>query len=142
MTRVTPRLAVGCRADLEDLRGRVVEAATAAGFAAVEVTRLTTAVSEIARNALVHGGGGEATVARLRRGDRVGLRVVVDDDGPGIANVAEAFRDGFTTHPSSMGMGLGGARRLVDHLEVASRPGEGTRVTLLAWRRRQVGDDE
>lgn len=103
------------------------------GFSLVDQTKLVTAASEIARNTVVHGGGGVAELHVLERGPRRGLRLVFEDHGPGIADLELALRDGYTTG-SGLGLGLGGARRLVNEFELQSEPGEGTRVTLTRWK--------
>ncbi|RME80505.1 MAG: anti-sigma regulatory factor [Caldilineae bacterium] len=103
------------------------------GYRLIAQTRLATAVSELARNALDYGGGGVARLEKVQNGSREGIRVVIEDRGPGIADVEQAMRDGYTTG-SGMGLGLGGARRLVDEFEIWSQPGQGTRVTIVQWR--------
>jgi serine/threonine-protein kinase RsbT len=97
------------------------------------LTKVVTAVSEIARNTLVYGGGGTATLEILQVMGRKCLRMTFSDNGPGIANLEKALTDGFTTG-SGMGLGLGGAKRLVDDFELDSKPGEGTRVVLTKWK--------
>jgi serine/threonine-protein kinase RsbT len=99
----------------------------------VDQTKLITAASELGRNALVHGGGGAVRITLAHSGHRVGLRLTFTDRGPGMADVEQALTDGFTTG-SGMGLGLGGARRLVHEFKLESRPGEGTQVTILRWK--------
>ena len=99
----------------------------------VDRTEIVTAASELARNVLVHGGGGEARLSVLQEGIRRGLRVVFEDHGPGIPDVALAMQDGYTTG-GTLGLGLGGAKRLVNDFDIVSVPGEGTRVTITRWR--------
>jgi serine/threonine-protein kinase RsbT len=107
---------------------------TDAGFGLVEQTKLVTAASEIARNALVHGGAdATARLEQITNGAKVGLRLVIEDRGKGIADIAQALVDGYTT-AKGMGLGLGGAKRLVDEFSIVSKAGEGTRVTLARWR--------
>lgn len=103
------------------------------GFGLVEQTKLVTATSEIARNTATHGGGGTARLEALNDGLRRGLRITFEDKGPGIADVEQALRDGFSTG-AGLGLGLGGARRLSNEFEIYSRVGEGTRVVLTRWR--------
>ena len=103
------------------------------GFRLVDLTKMVTAASEIARNTLDYGGGGTVLLERLEADGRPGLRLTFEDQGPGIADVERALQDGFTTG-SGMGMGLGGARRLVNEFEIASTPGVGTRVQLTRWK--------
>ena len=103
------------------------------GFNLVEQTKIVTAASEIARNTLEHGGGGEVTLDAVSDTGRRGLRLIFEDKGPGIENVDQALKDGFTTG-AGLGLGLGGARRLSSEFSIDSRPGEGTRITLTRWR--------
>ncbi len=119
--------------DIVRVRKRVRECAAELGFGVLVQTRLMTAASEIVRNALKYGGGGGARLQVLLDGARPGLRLVVEDGGPGIADVEQALTDGFTTG-GGMGLGLGGTRRLVDDFELWSRVGEGTRVTVTQWK--------
>lgn len=105
------------------------------GLTTLEATKFVTAASELARNTLVHGGGGTMTITEVRRDGRAGLQLEFDDEGPGIADVSEALRDGFTT-AGSLGLGLGGARRLVGEFDISSRPGAGTHVRITQWKRR------
>jgi serine/threonine-protein kinase RsbT len=102
-------------------------------FSLVDQTKIITAASEIARNTLDYGGGGTVRLESLNDDDRRGLRLTFDDKGPGIENIGQALKDGFTTG-SGLGLGLGGAKRLVNEFEIVSRPGEGTRVVLTRWR--------
>jgi serine/threonine-protein kinase RsbT len=102
-------------------------------FGLVDQTKIVTAASELARNTLDYGRGGTLTIAALVDGSRRGLKLVFDDHGPGIPDVAMALRDGYTTG-KGMGLGLGGARRLVHEFDIVSRPGEGTCVTIVRWR--------
>jgi serine/threonine-protein kinase RsbT len=120
-------------ADIVIARQRVRAQAQALRFSLVDQTKLVTAASELARNALVHGGGGTMRIEVLDRSPRCGLRIVFEDQGPGIADVELALRDGYTTG-GGLGLGLGGSKRLVNEFEVDSRPGEGTRVTVVRWK--------
>ena len=115
------------------VRQSVRDMARSQGFGLVDQTKLVTAASELARNCLIHGGGGTCRIEVVQGGDRTGLKLTVSDSGPGIADVSEALRDGFTTI-SGLGLGLGGARRLVHEFNIDSRPGEGTTVTAVRWR--------
>ena len=99
----------------------------------VDQTKIVTAASELGRNLLVYGGGGEVRLTILQEGVRRGLRAVFEDHGPGIPDIALAMKDGYTTG-KSMGLGLGGSKRLVNDFEIVSKPGEGTRVTITRWR--------
>lgn len=103
------------------------------GFSLIDQTKLVTAASELARNTVVYGGGGQLGMEMLDSGGRRGLRLVFEDQGPGIPDVEKALKDGYTTG-SGLGLGLGGARRLVNEFAIDSRPGEGTRITVVKWK--------
>ena len=107
--------------------------AVEAGFSLVDQTKIVTAASELARNAVVHGGGGTMHLEALSSGARRGLRLVFEDKGPGIEDIDKAMQDGFTTG-GGLGLGLSGAKRLSSEFEITSRVGEGTRVTITRWR--------
>ena len=130
----TARAALPVRSDVDLMAVREAArgAAAEAGFSLVNQTKLVTAVSELARNALVHGGGGKVFVEPVQQGALRGVRLVVSDHGPGIADIEEALTDGHTTG-QGLGLGLGGARRLVDEFRIESAPGEGTSVTIAMW---------
>jgi len=119
--------------DVVTARQAVREHAVEIGFSLVDQTKIVTAASEIARNTVVHGGGGIMTIERLQDGRRVGLQLVFEDRGPGITDISQALKDGFTTG-TGLGLGLGGARRLSNDFEIVSTPGEGTRVRIVRWR--------
>lgn len=102
-------------------------------FSLVDQTKIVTAVSEIARNALIYGGGGQLTIEAVFDGVRKGLRLTIEDKGRGIADLDRALQDGFTTG-TGMGLGLGGAKRLMDEFEVHSDIGRGTKVTMTKWK--------
>ncbi|MEP6790561.1 MAG: anti-sigma regulatory factor [Ramlibacter sp.] len=121
--------------DLGKARRLVMAWATQLDFNSLERTKLVTAASELGRNALVHGKGGTMTIAQVQAGAKTGLQLEFTDGGPGIPDIAQAMTDGYST-AKSMGVGLGGARRLVSEFEINSRPGEGTRVTIKQWKRR------
>ena len=103
------------------------------GFSLVDQTKLVTAASELARNAITHGGGGKMDLEVLDAGSKQGLRLTFTDQGPGIADVDQALQDSFTTG-GGLGMGLGGAKRLVNEFDIRSKPGEGTQVTVTRWK--------
>ncbi len=103
------------------------------GFTLVDQTKIVTAASELARNTLIHGGGGVTRLEALQEGERRGLRLTFADKGPGIPDVPQALRDGFTTG-SGLGLGLGGARRLSNEFDITSTPGQGTRVRITRWK--------
>ena len=119
--------------DVVRLRQLVRDWAKGLGFSLVDQTKLVTAASELGRNTVIYGGGGTASLEQLSDGARRGLRVVFSDQGPGIADLQQAMRDGFTSG-SGLGLGLGGAKRLVDHFEIDSAPGRGTRITIAKWK--------
>ena len=102
-------------------------------FSLVDQTKMVTAASELARNALVHGGGGELVWEVLPRGIRRGCGWLSIDDGPGIANMELAMMDGWTSG-NGLGMGLSGAKRLVNEFDIESQVGAGTRVTITRWK--------
>jgi len=102
-------------------------------FSLVDQTKLVTAASELARNALDHGHGGEMTIEELSNGSKSGLRLTFADQGPGIADIEQALLDGFTSG-SGMGLGLGGSKRLVNEFSIESEVGKGTRVVVARWR--------
>jgi serine/threonine-protein kinase RsbT len=103
------------------------------GFSLVDQTKIVTAASELARNVLVHGAGGSVRLENLQENPRRGLRLVFEDQGPGIQDIDLAMRDGYTTG-GGLGLGLGGSKRLVNEFDIQSRPGEGTRVTITKWK--------
>jgi serine/threonine-protein kinase RsbT len=103
------------------------------GLSLVDQTKLVTAASELARNTVVYGGGGTLKLEQVEDGARRGLRLLFEDQGPGIPDVERAMQDGFTSG-GGLGLGLGGARRLVNEFHIDSRPGEGTRITVVKWK--------
>ena len=118
-------------------RQQARDAAKSLGFGMVDQSRITTAVSELARNVVRYATGsrGEVMISEVRSGDmRTGLEVVVRDEGPGIADVNQALRDGYTSG-QGLGMGLPGTKRLMDEMTIDSVPGRGTTVTIRKWRR-------
>ena len=117
--------------DVVNVRRRVRDVAGRLGFSLVDQTKVVTAASELARNTLIHGGGGAMELTMLN-GPRVGLRLSFQDKGPGIPDIELALRDGFTTG-SGLGLGLGGAKRLANEFEIVST-GEGTKVTVTRWK--------
>jgi len=119
--------------DVVAVRRTVREWAVASGFSLVDQTKIVTAASELARNTVLHGGGGTLRLEALNDGPRRGLRLVFEDRGPGIPDIDQALKDGFTT-AGGLGLGLGGARRLMKDFQIESQPGEGTRVTVARWK--------
>ena len=119
--------------DVVRLRQSVREHMIAAGFSLIDQTKMITAASELARNTLRYGGGGEAHMLKLMNGMRRGLSLAFIDHGPGIADMKLALTDGYTTG-GGMGLGLSGARRLADEFEIESSPGVGTTVKICKWK--------
>ena len=102
-------------------------------FSLVDQTKMVTAASELARNTVTYGGGGVLVWEMLADGVKKGLRLTFKDEGPGIANVSQAMTDGWTSG-GGLGLGLSGAKRLVNEFEIDTRPGQGTRVTITRWK--------
>ncbi len=120
--------------DIVAVRHAVRNAMAALGFSLVDQTKMVTAASELARNAVDYAGGGEARLESLNEADgRRGVRLTLEDHGPGIPDVELALKDGFTTG-GGLGLGLGGARRLVNQFQIDSKVGVGTRVTITRWK--------
>lgn len=113
-------------------RQRVRLQAQETGFSLLDQTKLVTAVSELARNIVVHAKEGKVSVFKTKAGDKTGLKVVFEDKGPGIPDIEKAMEEGFST-VGSIGIGLKGARRLVDEFDIKSFPGKGTTVTITKW---------
>ena len=120
-------------ADVVIARREVKNWAIRIGFGLVDQTKLVTACSELARNTLVYDGGGHMRLDEIDNAAKRGLRLVFMDDGPGIADIALALTDGYTSG-SGLGLGLGGAKRLSNEFEIVSAPGQGTRVTVARWK--------
>lgn len=127
------RIGVRTVDDIIKARQLVRDSAIAQGLSLVDQTKLVTAASEIARNTLVHGGGGGMRLETLNDGTRRGIRITFSDQGPGIADIALAMKDGYST-AGGLGLGLGGTKRLVNEFNIESEPGKGTTVTILRWR--------
>jgi len=119
--------------DVVIVRQRVRSLAVESGFPLVDQTKIVTAASELARNTVVHGQGGTVELEMLVEGARRGVRLTFTDHGPGIADISQAMKDGFTTG-GGLGLGLGGAKRLSSEFEIRSRAGEGTVVRIARWR--------
>lgn len=115
------------------VRQAVRKWATDLGFGLVDQTKIITAASELARNTLDYGRGGTVRLEALEEGGKRGLRLIFEDEGPGIVDLEKALTDGYTTG-KGMGMGLSGSRRLVNEFDIDSRIGEGTRVTITRWK--------
>ena len=126
-------IAVRGEQDIVTVRQRVRFMAVALKLSLVDQTKMVTAASELARNLWIYGGGGEVTMTEVANGARRGIRVDFVDHGPGISDIEQALRDGYTSG-SGMGLGLGGAKRLVNEFEIESAVGKGTRVSITRWK--------
>ena len=129
----TDSLPITAESDLVLMRQAVRTWAQELSFSVVDLTKLVTAASELGRNTLIHGKGGEVTLQVLQDEGRRGLRLTFEDRGPGIASIERAMEDGYTTG-TGLGLGLGGAKRLVGEFDIDSRVGEGTRIIVTRWR--------
>jgi serine/threonine-protein kinase RsbT len=119
--------------DVVMARQKVRQWAIELRFSLVDQTKLVTAASELARNTLDYGLGGEMAIEVVASGAKVGLRLTFEDHGPGIPDIQQALKDGYTSG-SGMGLGLGGSKRLVNEFEIQSEVGKGTRVTVVRWK--------
>lgn len=128
-------LSIASEDDVFLIRRKVRTLAEQRGFDAFATAALTTATSELGRNVLVHAGGGTAIVEEIMGSDRVGIRLIFRDQGPGIADVERALRGGYSTM-KSLGLGLSGSRRLVDEFHIDTTVGRGTVITITKWKRR------
>lgn len=126
-------MAVRTSDDVVRVRQAVRRHAIGAGFSLVDQTKIVTAASEIARNTVDYGGGGTLRIQVLREGVRRGVRLIFSDEGPGIADLDQALKDGYSTG-NGLGLGLSGARRLCNEFNVKSTLGKGTEVTLVRWK--------
>jgi serine/threonine-protein kinase RsbT len=120
--------------DIVAARQKARELATQVGFSGSDLTIIATAISEVARNIMVYANRGEVVLSAVQRGSQRGVLVIARDNGPGIADIELAMRDGFSTG-KSLGLGLPGARRLMDEFEIASEIGKGTTITMRKWTR-------
>lgn len=119
--------------DMVPFRSRVKEYATRIGMGLVNQTKLITAASELVRNMLRYAGGGDTLIEVVNKGRENGIRVTFSDQGPGIADVAMAMKDGFSSG-KSLGLGLPGSKRLVNEFDIQSTLGKGTTVMILKWK--------
>ncbi len=117
------------------VRKTIRDAATRLGFGLTDVTRIVTAGSELARNVFHYAGSGVMRWDEVENGDTIGIELVFEDHGPGIANIEQALEPGYSTS-GGLGMGLPGTRRLMDEFEIQSQVGVGTKVTVRKWRRK------
>jgi serine/threonine-protein kinase RsbT len=127
-------LPIAGNADVVMVRQRVRSVAVEVGLSLIDQTKVVTAASELARNALVYGGGGLARIEIVENGARRGLKLTFSDEGPGIPDIEQALTDGWTTG-TGLGLGLGGSRRLVDEFDLVSAPDKGTTATVTKWAR-------
>jgi serine/threonine-protein kinase RsbT len=127
------RIPVTIEADVVIVRQVVRRQAVDIKLSLVDQTKIVTAASELARNLLIYGGGGEVVIEVVQNGSRNGLQIFFADTGPGIPDIDLALKDGYTSG-SGMGLGLGGAKRLVNEFEIVSKPGEGTQITIRRWK--------
>lgn len=134
MTFENPReLPLTSQDDVVSVRQAVRARAVEVGLSLVDQTKIVTAASELARNTVIHGGGGMARIETAVDISKRGVRLTFEDRGPGIRDVEQAMKDGFTTG-SGLGLGLGGAKRLSNEFEIHSQPGQGTRIVILRWK--------
>jgi serine/threonine-protein kinase RsbT len=127
------RVAINSDQDIVLARQKGRAMAAELGFSSGDATLIATAISELARNIVSYAGRGEITLKNVQGSSRVGILVIAEDDGPGIPDIRQALRDGFSTS-GSLGLGLPGVRRLMDEFDIASQPGQGTTVTVKKWR--------
>ena len=127
-------LGIATEDDVLTVRRRARELAEQRKFDTFAIAAITTAVSELARNVLVHGKGGHAVIEEIEAGPRIGLRIAFIDDGPGIPDIPRVMVGGYST-ARSMGLGLSGSKRLVDEFAIESKVGGGTRITVTKWKR-------
>jgi serine/threonine-protein kinase RsbT len=127
------KLPILTSSDVVLARQKVRQWATEMKFTLVDQTKLVTAASELARNALEHGKGGHMVIEQVENSIKNGLKLVFEDQGPGIADIETALRDGYTSG-GGMGLGLGGSKRLVNDFHIESEPGKGTRITVVRWK--------
>lgn len=135
LTSRSETFAVRAAPDVVTVRQVVRSWCLSLGMGLVDLTKIVTAASEIARNTLDYGKGGTMLLEEVRDGFRAGVRLTFEDQGPGIADIERAMTDGYTSG-SGMGLGLGGTKRLVDDFKLESTPGAGTRVAIVKWKSR------
>jgi serine/threonine-protein kinase RsbT len=127
------RVAINSDQDIVSARQKGRLMATELGFSSGDATLIATAISELARNIVSYARKGQITLKGVQGSSRVGILVIASDDGPGIPDIRQALRDGFSTS-GSLGLGLPGVRRLMDEFEISSQPGRGTTVAVKKWR--------
>lgn len=129
----TETLPIKSGSDVVSVRQRVRIWTTEMKFSLVEQTKIVTAASELARNTLEHGRGGEVQIALMINGARQGIQMTFTDQGPGISDVKLALSDGYTSG-NGMGLGLGGSKRLMNEFEIETEPGHGTKISCIRWK--------
>jgi serine/threonine-protein kinase RsbT len=133
VSRVEIRVTISSDQDIVLARQKGRSLALELGFSSGDATLIATAISELARNIVSYAGNGQILLRDIQNSTRVGISVTASDNGPGIPNISQALRDGFSTS-GSLGLGLPGVRRLMDEFEIASKPGQGTKVGVKKWR--------
>lgn len=133
MSRVEIQVSISSDQDIVVARQKGRSLALELGFSSGDATLIATAISELARNIVSYAGSGQISLKDVQGSTRVGIIVTASDNGPGIPNVSQALRDGFSTS-GSLGLGLPGVRRLMDEFEIASQPAQGTKVVVKKWR--------
>jgi len=133
VSRVEIRVTISSDQDIVLARQKGRALALELGFSSGDATLIATAISELARNIVSYAGNGQIGLKDIQGSTRAGISITASDNGPGIPNVSQALRDGFSTS-GSLGLGLPGVRRLMDEFEIASKPGQGTRVSVKKWR--------
>ncbi|MBV9762028.1 MAG: anti-sigma regulatory factor [Acidobacteriaceae bacterium] len=119
--------------DVVAVRQRTRSLGVEIGLTIVDQTKIVTAASELARNTVIHGGGGKATIEIVKEASKQGLRLTFEDCGPGIPDLERAMQDGYTSG-AGLGLGLGGSKRLCNDFAIESKVGKGTRVTIARWK--------
>jgi serine/threonine-protein kinase RsbT len=130
---VAETVKIQCEADVVATRQRVKECSSRLLLKLIDQTKIITAASEIARNTLKYGGGGQAVIDIIENENRTGIKIIFEDQGPGIPDLALAFQEGYTTG-KGMGLGLSGSKRLVDEFDIQTEKNKGTQVTLIKWK--------
>lgn len=126
-------LPLAAQEDVVAIRQRARALAVEIGLTLIDQTKIVTAASELARNAVIHGGGGQATLEIIKEASKQGLRLTFEDHGPGIPDLERAMQDGYTSG-GGLGLGLGGSKRLCNDFSIESQVGIGTRVTIARWK--------
>jgi serine/threonine-protein kinase RsbT len=133
MMPVRETITIAEQSDVVRIRHAVRTLALELRFSVVDQTKIVTAASELGRNTLVHGHGGRCSIETVERDGRMGIRLLFEDEGPGIADIQLALKDGYTSG-DGMGLGLGGAKRLMSEFNIVSTPGKGTKVSVVRWK--------